>query len=73
MINYCTLITFIIFLLGNNIGGSPQKIVLELKVANGVNLSHQRVGIPILYMYIQIGLSYNYNYNLIMVSSNSKF
>uniref|UniRef100_A0A8W8NJ11 MGAT4 conserved region domain-containing protein n=1 Tax=Magallana gigas TaxID=29159 RepID=A0A8W8NJ11_MAGGI len=29
---------------GNNIGGSPQKIVLELKVANGVNLSHQRVG-----------------------------
>lgn len=71
MINYCTLITFIFFLLGNNIGGSPQKIVLELKVANGVNLSHQRVGIPILYMYIQIGLSYNYN--LIMVSPNSKF
>lgn len=67
MINYCTLITFIFFLLGNNIGGSPQKIVLELKVANGVNLSHQRVGIPILYMYI------SYNYNLIMVSSNSKF
>lgn len=28
---------------GNNIGGSPQKIVLELKVANGVNLSHQRI------------------------------
>lgn len=73
MINYCTLITFIFFLLGNNIGGSPQKIVLELKVANGVNLSHQRVGIPILYMYTSIQIGLSYNYNLIMVSSNSKF